>query len=113
MKWINSEQDHHYNDYEYFRRLQDLELLPLKYKFDINDIIFFHKNFHNICTVSFPKYLKVVEQPDLDSCNLRKKISPPDYLGAPIQNSLGEMRSKILDLWSIKCTIEIHKVVFE
>ena len=113
VKWINSEQDHHYNDYEYFCRLRDLELLPLKFKFTKNDLLFFHKIFYNLCTVSFPKYLRSVEQSDLDNCNLRKEIFPPDYLGAPVKNTLGELRTNKLDLWSIKCTITIHKLVFE
>ena len=33
VKWILGEQDHHYNDYEYLKRLNDLDLMPMKFKF--------------------------------------------------------------------------------
>ena len=60
--------------------------------------------------------MRQVQQSDLDECKLRKQIKPPDYLGAPIGNTLGELRSKKLDLLSMKCTLENNKkpkVVFE
>ena len=54
VKLILSEQGHHYNEFEYFRRLLDLELLPIQYRFILNDLVFFHKIFYRYCPVAFP-----------------------------------------------------------
>ena len=113
VKWVLSEQDHHFSDYEYFKRLQDLDLLPIKYRFILSDLLFFHQIFHQLCTVSFPDYLRVVDDNDLNDCRLRKKVSPPDYLGAPIQSNLEELRASKFDHLSMKCELEVTKNVFE
>ena len=112
VKWILSEQGHHYNEFEYFRRLQDLELLPIQSRFILNDLVFFHKIFYSYCPVAFPDYLKVAVQEDLSDDRLRSRIVPPDYLGAPIRNEFEELRASKLDLFSMICTIDIEKQIF-
>ena len=109
VKWILSEQGHHYNEFEYFRRLQDLELLPIQSRFILNDLVFFHKIFYCYCPVAFPNYLKVAVQEDLSDDRLRSRIVPPDYLGASIRNEFEDLK---LDLFSMICTIDIEKQVF-
>ena len=111
VKWILSEQGHHYNEFEYFRRLQDLELLPIQSRFILNDLVFFHKIFYSYCPVAFPDYLKVAVQEDLSDDRLRSRIVPPDYLGAPIRNEFEELRASKLDLFSMICTIDIEKQI--
>ena len=111
-KWILSEQGHHYNEFKYFRRLQDLELLPIKSRFILNDLAFFHKVFYRYCRVAFPDYLKVAVQEDLSDDRVRSRIVPPDYLGAPIRNEFEDLRASKLDLFSMICTIDIEKQVF-
>ena len=113
VKWILSEQGPYYNEFEYFRRLQDLELLPIiQSRFILNDLVFFHKIFYSYCPVAFPDYLKVAVQEDLSDDRLRSRIVPPDYLGAPIGNEFEELRASKLDLVSMICTIDIEKQIF-
>ena len=64
VKWILGERDHHYNDYEYIRRLKDLDLMPMNYKFIYTDLIIFHKIFHNQSVINFPHYLTLVTDND-------------------------------------------------
>ena len=114
VKWVLSEQDHHYGNYEYFRRLQDLDLLPVEFRFILSDLIFFHQIFYQLCTVSFPDYLKLVDHSDLNDDRLRKKVAPPNYLGAPVQSTLQELRASKLDELSMKCIFKGSlKNVFE
>ena len=113
VKWIVSEQGHHYNEFEYFRRLQDLELLPIQSRCILNDLVFFHKIFYSYCPVAFPDYLKVAVQEDLSDDRLRSRIVPPDYLGAPIRNEFEVLRASKLDLFSMICTIDIEKQIFK
>ena len=113
VKWVLSEQDHHYGDYEYFRRLQDLDLLPIESRFILNDLIFFHQIFYQLCSVTFPDYLVMVDHTDLNNTRLRKKITPPNYLGGSIQSNMEEMRFSRLDSLSMKCQIRDLKNVFE
>ena len=95
VKWVLSEQDHHYGDYEYFRRLQDLDLLPIEFRFILSDLIFFHQIFYQLSTVTFPDYLEMVDITDLNDTRLRKTVAPPKYLGAKIESNLGELRASI------------------
>ena len=41
IKWILNEEKFHYNDYEYYRKLQDLDILPINEKFDYTDLSVF------------------------------------------------------------------------
>ena len=113
VKWVLSEQDHHYGDYEYFRRLQDLDLLPIEFRFILSDLIFFHQIFYQLSTVTFPDYLEMVDITDLNDTRLRKKVAPPKYLGAKIESNLGELRASKLDSLSMKCKLSGLKKVFE
>ena len=52
-------QDHHYNDYEYLRRLKDLDLMPMEFKFIFTDLVMFHLHFPlafcgKVSTISYP-----------------------------------------------------------
>ena len=102
-----------YNEFEYFRRLQDLELLPIQSRCILNDLFFFHKIFYSYCPVAFPDYQKVAVQEDLSEDRLRSRIVPPDYLGAPIRNEFEVLRASKLDLFSMICTIDIEKQIFK
>lgn len=58
VKWILNEQHHHYNEWEYTCRLRDLDLLPLKYFFECNDLIIFHKIYNNVYFVKLPLHFR-------------------------------------------------------
>ena len=61
VKWILSEEDLSYPPDVYVRKCKKVGILPLHLKFDLNDLVFFHKIFYNILPVSFPEYLTVFQ----------------------------------------------------
>ena len=38
-KWINGRRFDHYSDLEYFNKLKELNILPMKFKFVLNDLM--------------------------------------------------------------------------
>ena len=58
IKWILSEEFFHYSTVVYFQKCKSLDILPLRFRFILNDLIFFHKIFYDLCPVQFPTYLK-------------------------------------------------------
>ena len=78
VKWILSEEGHHYNDLEYTNRLKDLDLLPLQYKFECSDLVVFHKIFYNLSVNSIPEYLTLKSEEDKST--LRPVINPPKLM---------------------------------
>ena len=104
VKWILNEQDHHYNDWEYICRLRDLDLLPLKYVFQSNDLIIFHKIYYNAYFVKLPQHFRSCES--IDRTKLRSNIAPPNYYNSQKENiDLSTMRAISLDNKSLKCTL--------
>ena len=110
VKWILSEQDHHYNDYEYLKRLKDLDMLPMEYKFRYTDLVQFHNIYYNQSVVKFPSYLKPLDSDDIS--RFRSNIRPPTRYGQDIGTKddspdLGSMRNQRLDKSSLKCNIDV------
>ena len=112
VKWILYEEYDHYNDYEYLRRLQDLNLLPMKYFFMFNDLKMFHKIYYDICCVKLPSYFR--------SCNLedrgrlRSNVRPPNYLdGRTSSVDLSAMRTMSVDDKSLKCEVAATSIAFK
>ena len=79
VKWILSEHDYHYNDFEYLSRLRDLDLLPLKYRFMLSNLVLFYNIYNNKSCVKLPGYYVPITNEDKN--RLRKTIKPPNYLG--------------------------------
>lgn len=108
VKWILSELDHHYNHLEYVKRLKDLDLLPLKYRFILSDLVMFYNIYNKKTCVELPGYYRPIT--DNDRCRLRRTIRPPDYLG--VQNNdkldLDNLRKTKNDDMSLKCENEAH-----
>ena len=112
VKWILNEQYHHYNDLEYICRLRDLNLLPIKYYFILNDLIIFHKIYNDIYCIKLPPYLRPFENEDRS--RLRSNVNPPDYYNSQRSTlDLSTMRAISLDEKSLKCTIPATSVVFK
>lgn len=104
VKWILGEQDHHYNDYEYLKRLKDLDILPMEYKFVYTDLVQFFKIYHGMSVVKLPSYL--VNVSNNDRCRLRSNIRPPAHLTQSEESGipdLSSMRSNRYDSSSLKC----------
>ena len=100
VKWILNEQYHHYNDWEYTCRLRDLDLLPIKYFFILNDLIIFH----NCYFIKLPVYFRPYN--DDVRGRLRSLVAPPDYYNSQRTTlDLGSMRAVSYDAKSLKCTL--------
>ena len=84
---------------------QKLFFCAIEFRFILSDLIFFHQNFYQLSTVTFPDYLEMVDITDLNDTRLRKKVAPPKYLGAKIESNLGELRASKLDSLSMKCKL--------
>ena len=114
VKWILSEIYHHYNDYEYLKRLKDLDLMPMEYKFKYTDLIQFHQIYYGKSVVRLPSYLTPVTEND--HTRLRANINRPGYYsegntpGAP---DLGSMRRNRYDRLSLKSSIEAKAPAFK
>ena len=107
VKWILEEQDHHYNDFEYLKRLKDLDLMPMNFKFIFTDLVLFHNIFHGHSIIKFPQYLTPITNDDRS--RLRSNTMPPERLNQPILSDipdLSSVRSRQLDNTSFKCVIE-------
>lgn len=106
VKWILDEQGHHYNDFEYMKRLKDLDILPLEYKFAYTDLVQFFKIYHDMSVVKLPEYLQPVTNDDTD--RLRSNIRPPAQYGQAEEAGIPDfatMRRNRNDSTSLKCVI--------
>ena len=58
VKWILSEEYTRYITYSnYVKKCRQVDLLPLSTRFNVNDLILFHKIFYNLLPLNFPSYL--------------------------------------------------------
>ena len=57
VKLILSEENCSYSDELYIVKCKSVDVLPLSKKFDMNDLIFFHKVLNNLVPVALPHYL--------------------------------------------------------
>ena len=70
IKWILDEQFLHYSPELYFQKCKFLDILPMQFRFILNDLILFHKIFYDLSTIKFPFYLKPFTSSSLRSCHL-------------------------------------------
>ncbi len=62
VKWVLNETYYRYSDREYFEKLKGLDILPMDLKFELNDMVLFHKIFYDMSVLKFPSY--IVRQTD-------------------------------------------------
>ena len=67
IKWILSEQCVTYSKNEYFIKCKSLDLLPLKLRLDLYDILLFHKIIHKTISIELPSYITLKRQTFLRS----------------------------------------------
>ena len=114
IKWILCEEGHHYNDYEYLKRLKELDILPMDYKFAYTDLVEFYKIYHGKSVVKIPQYL--TPYTDSDRSRLRSKVKQPQQYNSSTSSdasNLSQMRSNRYDTFSLKCTIKAPTPVFK
>ena len=59
IKWINGESFVSYNDFEFFEKQKDLQILPIRLKFFYNSIMLFYKIVNDLVAISLPEYITV------------------------------------------------------
>ncbi len=58
IKWILSEEHLSYRSYDkYIEKCKQVNILPMALKFDLNDLVLFHKIIHELIPVDLPGYL--------------------------------------------------------
>ena len=77
IKWILSEEEYSYHSQScYYRKCRQANILPLSKRFDLNDIILFHKVVYQYIPLELPNYLKF-----FDGCSrLRSRSAHLDDL---------------------------------
>ena len=73
IKWIFNEDFCYYSKTEYYSKLKKLDILPISFKFDFNDLVQFHKIFYRPTSfLTLPEYLEQNNRPDpLMTCYTR------------------------------------------
>ena len=61
VKWIFKEESYSYSKEVYLRKCFELNILPLEYRFQLADLILFHKIFYKLIPLSLPDYLKLYD----------------------------------------------------
>ena len=113
IKWILSEEGHHYNDLEYTKRLKDLDLLPLSKKFEYTDLSVFYRIYHKLSVNKLPIYLQPLDEEDTIS-RLRPVINPPTHMtGQDGIHKLSSMRANQMDKLSLKCSVKASSPAFK
>ena len=72
IKWILSEENTHYSTYEvYIQKCREVCFLPLKKRFDFNDLILLYKIIYKLIPIQLPFYLQFFDgNSRLRSCHL-------------------------------------------
>ena len=89
IKWVNNESYCRYSAQEYFSKLKALNILPMGYKFQFNDLIMFHKIFYNLSVVHLPDFLVTYDRTNNDETYFQRQTR----------------NFNISDRLKIKCTI--------
>ena len=58
VKWILSEEEHSYHSETYYANCRTLKILPMSLRFQLNDLILFHKIAYGYVPICLPEYLQ-------------------------------------------------------
>ena len=62
IKWILCEEEFSYHAHHtYLIKCKQVNILPLSYRFDLNDLVLFHKIVYKLNSVTLPEYLKLFD----------------------------------------------------
>ena len=56
-KWILNETYSRYSEREYLNKQKALDILPLDLKFELNDMVLFHKIYYDVSVIKFPSFI--------------------------------------------------------
>ena len=61
IKWILSEEEYSYHSHDcYLKKCRQANILPLSYRFDLNDLILFHKVVYMLIPLKLPHYVSLL-----------------------------------------------------
>ena len=94
VKWILSEEFISYKTTTtYIKRCRQVNILPLKNRFELNDLIFFHKVIYKLIPTDLPSYLSFfsgvsrLRSCHLDSLSLVSTVQPKNVSDASLNKS--------------------------
>ena len=61
IKWINGQQFDHYTDNEYMNRLREFNILPIKCKFALNDLMLYFKIINQLIEIKLPEHFSFIK----------------------------------------------------
>ena len=56
VKWINGCRYDHYSDLVYYEKQKELNILPIKFNFMLNDLILLYKIIHSLVIIKLPDH---------------------------------------------------------
>ena len=65
IKWILGQNFDHYSDQEFSEKQKELEILPIKYKFMLNDLVLLYKIVHLFIPIKLPEEFSCVKGCDV------------------------------------------------
>ena len=88
FKWIFGDEHVSYSsDHLYYTHCKQLNILPIKFRFDFHDLKFFHSVVYDYSCVKLPSYLKPYAGTRLRSSHLDSKCFVSDILPRNLQSS--------------------------
>ena len=73
VKWIFNESYCRYSVHEYFMKQKQLKILPIDFKFLLNDLVMFHKNFYNLSVVKLPYFIVTYDRTNADGTMFQRQ----------------------------------------
>ena len=61
IKWIHGRKFDHYKDNEFFDKQKELDILPIKFKFFLNDLALFYKIINSLVSIKLPGHFIVLQ----------------------------------------------------
>ena len=62
IKWINGRRFDHYSDLDYFNKQKELNILPMKFKFELNGLTMYYKIINFLVHIKLPEHFTFVAQ---------------------------------------------------
>jgi hypothetical protein len=113
IKWILKEEEYSYHSVKvYNSKCKEANLLPMIHRFNLNDLVLFHKIFHRRIPIKMPSYLSLFTGNQLRSSHLDSLCFVSSVL--PRGNSTATLNKSFFyrthNLWN-RLPLEIRQIV--
>ena len=110
IKWILNEEFISYSDNDiYLKKCRDIKILPINKKFDLNDVLFFHKIIHGYVHIKLPDYISKFT----DLSRLREKHLDSECYICNLYHPSVSARSPLFKNYFYRVTYLWNKLSFE